>query len=159
MVDWLVGAFEFVFAPLLSVFKSPVVSLFIVSTILTLIVLALNKVSINRKVVKELKAKMEEIKESLTLAQRNGNKSEIDRFMGEMMKINSQYMKHSFKALIISIVVLALFLPWLRFRFSGSAAVLPFSLPVVGSSIDWIYWYILASLAVGWVIRKLVEGE
>lgn len=103
---------------------------------------------------------MEDIRESLTQAQKDGNKEEVSKFLAEMMKMNSQYMKQTFKALIISMIVLALFLPWLTHTYGGSVvAALPFSLPLIGSNLTWIYWYILVSVSIGWVVRKLLEAD
>lgn len=148
-------ALDMVFSPLLVL--SPLFSLLIISTFLTVLVLVINKIFVNTKVMKEIKGKMEEIREQVTAAQKAGNQSEAQKFLNEMMKINSEYMKHSLKALIISIVILSLFLPWLRYRFAGiPVAYLPFSIPFIGTSLDWLLWYILVSFAIGWVIRKLL---
>src|SRR3990172_5147819 len=126
-------AFDTVFSPVL-VF-SPMLSLLIISTFLTALVLIINKIFINTKVVREIKGKMEEIREQVTAAQKAGNQEEAKKFLNEMMKINSDYMKHSLKALVISIVVISLFLPWLRYRYSDiPVARLPFSLPFIGAT-------------------------
>jgi len=153
----LIAAFDLIFSPL-AVFK-PHISLLIVSAILTLIVVVLNKLTIKRDLVKNIKTKMEEIRESLTKAQKEGNMEEANKFLSEMMKVNSQYMKQTFKALIISLIVISIFLPWLKYKYEGSAVAIPFSLPLIGSSLSWLYWYILISITIGWVARKLLEGE
>ena len=157
MLEPLIAAFDLIFSPL--AFLKPHVSLLIVSTILTLIVLFLNRIAVNKNLMKEVKTKMEEIKENLTRAQKDGNTEEINKFLAEMMNANSQYLKQNFRTLLISIVVISLFLPWLGYKYGGAAVALPFSLPIIGSSLGWTYWYILVSVAVGWVIRKLIEAE
>jgi uncharacterized membrane protein (DUF106 family) len=107
--------------------------------------------------IEEVKNKMEEIRENLTQAQKVGNAEEINKFLKEMMKTNSQYMRQMLKAMIISIVVLAMFLPWLNYKYGGVAIVkLPFTLPILGSSLNWVWWYVLVSFAMGWVIKKLL---
>lgn len=158
MLEPLIAVFDMIFGPL-AILK-PHISLLIVSAILTVIVLFLNKLVTNRNLLKEVKTKMEEIKENLTRAQKEGNTEEINKFLSEMMTVNNQYVKQNFKALVVSLVVVAIFLPWLGYKYGGSmVAALPFNLPIIGSSLSWSYWYILVSLAVGWVIRKLVEAE
>lgn len=159
MFEQIIAAINFaldtIFSPVL-VF-SPLFSLMIVSTAITMLVLVINKLFINTKVVKEIKGKMEEIREQLTNAQKSGNQDEAQKFLNEMMKINSQYMRHSLKAMVISIVIISLFLPWLKYRFNGiPIAYLPFPVPFIGTSLDWLLWYILISVAIGWVIRKLL---
>jgi len=149
------AAFDTVFAPLL--IFSPIVSLLAISTFLTVIILIINRIFLNTKVMKEIKDKMEEIREQLTAAQKSGNADDIKRFLDEMMKTNSEYMKHSFKALIISIIIISLFLPWIRHRYEGiPVANLPFAVPFLGTSLDWLWWYIIVSLMIGWVIKKLL---
>jgi uncharacterized membrane protein (DUF106 family) len=151
----IVAAFDVAFSPL-SVL-SPHVSLLIISIMLTSIVLLINRFSINKKLMEEIKHKMEEIRENLTRAQKAGNTEEANKFLSEMMKTNSQYMRQMLKAMVISIIVLALFLPWLNYKYGGMTIVrLPFTLPVVGSSLSWVWWYILVSFSMGWVLKKLL---
>lgn len=151
----LIATFDAVFSPL-SMF-SPHISLLIVSIVLTSIVLFINRFAMNKKVMEEIKHKMEEVRENLTQAQKAGNTEDVNKFLSEMMKMNSQYMRQTFKAMIISIVILAMFLPWLNFKYGGAAVVnLPFDLPIVGTSLGWILWYTLVSFSIGWVIKKLV---
>ena len=146
--------FDTAFSPIL--IFSPMFSLLIVSGVITILVLVIQRIFINKNMVKQIKQNMEEIREKLTTAQKAGNNEEAKKFLGELMKTNSDYMKHSFKALIVSLVVISLFLPWLKYRFEGvPVASLPFSLPFIGASLDWLLWYILVSVTVGWVIKKL----
>lgn len=149
------AAFDLIFAPLL--LFNPIVSLLILSAFFTILVLVINRIFLNAKVMKEIKYKMEEIREKMTAAQKSGNTEESKKFLDEMMKTNSEYMKHSFKALIISIVVISLFLPWIRYRYAGMpVAHLPFAIPFIGTTLDWFWWYVIVSLMIGWVIKKLL---
>jgi uncharacterized membrane protein (DUF106 family) len=155
--EQITGMVSLILSPLSSFV--PVLAVAIFSALLTLLIFGLNRVVTNRKMLKELKEKMENIRESLTQAQKEGNKENIEKFLNEMMKTNSEYMRHSFKALIVSTIILVIFLPWLNAKYSGSVvAYLPFSLPLVGSSLTAIYWYILVAFAVGWVVNKLFGG-
>jgi len=152
-----VNAFDFVFWPL-SILQ-PHISLLIVSILLSVVVVIINKFSMDKKVVKGMKDKMSGIRENLTRAQKEGKTEEANKYLASMMEANNEYMKYSFKTMIISIVVLSLFLPWMSHKYSALVTALPFSLPFIGSQIGWVGWYILASFAIGWVIRKVVEGE
>jgi uncharacterized membrane protein (DUF106 family) len=76
------------------------------------------------------------------------------------MGINSAYMKHMYKTLMVSIVALIIFFPWIRMKYGGMAvASLPFNAPFVGSSLDWLFWYLLVSFTIGWVTRKVFGVE
>lgn len=156
-VEQLIAIVNTLFAPLLML--KPHLSLLIISAFLTALVLLINRFTVNREVVRGIKQRMEEIRENLTKAQKEGSQEEANKFLAEMMKTNNEYMKHTFKALIVSIVVLALFLPWLRYTYDVTykgvpVAKLPASVPFIGSNLSWFYWYVLVSFAVGWLIRK-----
>jgi uncharacterized membrane protein (DUF106 family) len=159
MLEQLINAFDAIFLPLMVL--KPHISLIIISAFVTVLVLLINKAFVNTKLIKEIKQKMENIREQLTRAQKEGNTEEANKFLSEMMKTNSEMMRHSFKGMIISLVVLSLFLPWIKHTYEVTykgvaVAKLPFTLPYIGSSLDWILWYILVSLTIGWVIRKLL---
>ena len=152
-----------VFAPVLSL--NPVFALFLMSTVLTLIVIAGNALVLNRKMIREIKDKMEEIRENITKAQKEGNKDDLSKFLNEFMALNNSYMKSMYKTFIVSIVVLILFFPWLGTKFDSVTLGFPFTaqevasvtLPVIGYNIKaWMIWYVLVSFTMGWVIRKLL---
>jgi len=148
------NALSVVFSPL-NVFP-PIISLMLLSTFLTALVILVTRIFVNTKVMREIKAEMEKIREELTKAQKSGDKETADAHLKKMMETNSKYMKHSFKATIVSIIVLALFLPYLQFKYTGLViAKLPFSVPFIGNTLSWLYWYVLVSFMIGWVIRKI----
>lgn len=154
MLEQIISALDFLFLPL--TFFQNHISILLISILLTTIIFVINRLFVNKNLVNETKRKMEEIRESLTQAQKEGNKENIEKFLNELMKTNTQYMRQTFKTLIISLIIISFFLPWLNYRYQGlTVAALPFNLPLIGSSLNWLYWYILISLAVGWVIRKI----
>lgn len=137
----------------------PFITVFIFSVVLTLIIVLINRFAVNRKLMKEIKAKISEIRENLTKAQKEGNQDDTSKFLDEYMQANSQMMKQNFRSLIISMVLVFLFLPMLSSKYTGMVvATLPFSLPVVGSEMGWLFWYFIVSLTMSWVIRKII-GE
>jgi len=150
----LTAFFDLVFAPLLGL--SPALSLLIVSSLLTALVIVINMLAVNRKVVREIKDKLEGLREQVNQAQKAGNKEDTTKYLNEMMKTNGQYMRQTFKALIVSMVILGLFLPWLQYRYANIVvAKLPFVLPYLGSELSWFWWYVFVSLAIGWALRKI----
>lgn len=150
----LTAFFDLVFAPLLGL--SPALSLLIVSSLLTALVIVINMLAVNRKVVRGIKDKLEELREQVNQAQKTGNKEDTTKYLNEMMKTNGQYMRQTFKALIVSMVILGLFLPWLQYRYANIiVAKLPFVLPYLGSELSWFWWYVFVSLAIGWVLRRI----
>jgi len=153
MVDPITALVTFVVA-------KPTLSLLITSSLVTALLVVVTRLLMNKKVVDEIKNRMEEIREQLTAAQKAGDTELANKHLADMMKTNSEYMRQTFKALIVSIVVISIFLPFLKGGYEGMGAIkLPFSLPFLGSQMTWIYWYILVSFAMGWVLRKILEVD
>jgi uncharacterized membrane protein (DUF106 family) len=158
VVEFIVGALDVVLKPI-TVLPN-YVAVMLVAGMITFLITGLNKVFINRSAVKEIKKRMEEVREKLTAAQKAGNKDEMNAHINELMRTNNQYMKHTFKSLIISLAVISLFLPWMNFTYNGVAiASMPFPVPFIGQDLTWLYWYILVSFSIGWFIRKLTGSD
>jgi uncharacterized membrane protein (DUF106 family) len=148
-----------VFAPL-TIFP-PYIAILILSIILTAAIMGISRLFVNRNLMIQLKEQMENVKEKLNVAQKSGNKEEQTTQLNELMKINSQYMSHSMRIMMVSIVVAILFFPWLGFRYAGISAVeLPFAIPIVGwETLDWLGWYIISAFTVGIVMRKIMGSD
>jgi uncharacterized membrane protein (DUF106 family) len=145
----------------------PIVTILIFSVGVTLIITLINRFAVNRKLMKEVKTRMTEIRESLSKSQKEGKTEEVNKLMSEYMKINTQFMKQSVKSLLISLVVIMLFLPILNLKYGANqaegkervvVAQLPFSLPIIGNQMGWLLWYFLISLASSFTFKKIV-GE
>ena len=155
MLEYLFSVLNFVFYPLTLV--KPVFALFIISAFITIAITLINRLLVNQKLVKDLKNRMETIRENLSKAQKSGESEKASKLLNEMLTINNQYMGQMFKALSVSIIVVLLFLPWMQFKYSNApVARLPLAVPYIGSEMNWVVWYLIVSLAIGWVIRKLM---
>lgn len=153
----LISGMEILFSPL--TFMPPFISIFFISLILTFLVFLVNLRTTRGKYLKELKKRIEEIRENLTKAQKERNQKKMEEFFQELLKLNKEYLKHSFKAIFISFVIIITILPWLQFKYEGMViATLPFSLPFIGQKMNWMGWYLLVSFTVAWIIRNLI-GE
>ncbi len=114
---------------------------------------------VNKKVAKEIKEKLANVKENLTKAQKEGKKDDINKFLNEYMTINNQYLRQTFKVMIVTFVVVIVLFPWAGSRFGGvTVASLPFFLPLIGNKMGWIAWYVLVSVTGSWLLRKFI-GE
>lgn len=155
VVEALYPVFDAVFSPIIG-FPSHIAVLAI-SAFLTGIILVSNRLVVNKKILDEIKLRMEQIKENLNEAQKRGDKEGANKLGNEMLKTSNEYMRHTFKTLIVSLVVASLFLPWLGAKYQGLAVVsLPFSLPFVGYSLEWLGWYVLVSITLAWIANKLL---
>jgi uncharacterized membrane protein (DUF106 family) len=136
----------------------PFLSIAIFAIFSTLLVTFILKIFERKKVRAEIMKRLEEIREKLTVAQRSKNSEETERLIKELLSINKEYLKHSLKLILISFLIVLIFLPWLNFKYRGTAAaILPFSLPVLGSKLPWFYWYAFVSLVISWLIKKFID--
>jgi uncharacterized membrane protein (DUF106 family) len=155
VLEQLYAAFDVLFGPVVAL--QPLYAITIISAIITVLVILINRFAVDRKLMKEIKNKMEETREQLTQAQKAGDKEKTDMHFKDMMKINNDLMKQNFKAIIISLIVISLIFPWIKYRYNAMVvAAMPFEVPVIGINLTWLYWYILVSFAIGWFINKLI---
>ncbi|MEM5870122.1 MAG: EMC3/TMCO1 family protein [Candidatus Aenigmatarchaeota archaeon] len=158
MFEALAQILNFIFWPFTAL--PPVLSIFLIAFIVTILVIAINRIFVNKNVVKDLKEKMNALREELLEVQKQGNLEKAKEILNEITKHNLNYMKHTLKALLISIIVILLILPWVQYTYKNMpVAKLPLALPYIGSELKWFIWYFLASLAVGWIIRKLMGWD
>ncbi len=152
----IVTPMDVVFSPIFAL--PPMLSIIIFSIILSVVTIALNRVLMKKEVMKEMKAKMKELQNTMKTAQKEGNKELVSTSMKEMMTINGKYMKENMRVMIVSLVIGLVFLLYMSTKYANVNIALPFSIPILGSSINWIYWYIITSLAISMVIKK-VTGD
>ncbi|RLI98046.1 MAG: hypothetical protein DRP00_02870 [Candidatus Aenigmatarchaeota archaeon] len=156
IVEALISFFDFIFSPFLML--KPHLSLFLVSSLITFLIILINKFCIDKKKVEELKKKMEELRIKVANAQKLGNLEEANKFLNELLKTNTEHLRQSLKALLLTLVLISLVFPWIKYRYGGMSINLPFNLPLIGSSFSWFIWYALVSFTVGWILRKLLGG-
>ncbi len=149
------GTLSITLAPLLAL--GPTVSLFVVASVLTIIMTGVNRIVTGDEKYRKLRKEMKEIQEKMKESRKKGASDEADKLLTRMMEMNGEFMKYSYKNLFVSIIILSMLLPWMRAEYTGmTVATVPFSLPLVGSELSWIYWYFLVSFTMGWVIRKVL---
>ncbi|MBI2545345.1 MAG: DUF106 domain-containing protein [Candidatus Aenigmarchaeota archaeon] len=160
--DFIPNFVDPIFNPLLSL--NPVLALLIFSGILTSIIYFINKIFVNQKELKKMRQDITDVREKLSEAQKSGNKEEINKLLNDMMKINNDYFKQTFKTLIVSMIVLVLLFPWANNAFGEKTVVThPFIsfislVPLLNLIPNWLAWYILSSITISWLLRKFI-GE
>ncbi len=151
------GFFDLVFSPLLQL--SPFVSLTVISFGLSVFWFILNQILMNKKELKNFQKRVEELRELLIKYQKSGNTEKINEIMNEFSELNKKYMSQTFKTLLISFAIVLIFIPWLKAKYSHieTIAYLPFSVPIIGNSLNWFYWYFFVSITVSFILRKIIS--
>jgi uncharacterized membrane protein (DUF106 family) len=136
---------------------APVFIVFGVGTLINAIMALVNMKLLGTGKAKEVKDRMQSIRANMLEAQKKGDTTQANAHLSEMMKVNSEYMKHSFKPMIISLFLVLLILPVLRTSYEGKiVATIPSILPAVGGmQLTWYWWYFISTLVVGIIIKKI----
>ena len=140
--------------------SKPTVSLFLVALSVSLTIVLSYKIFVDLESLNEAKKKLKKLQERLIEVQREKNVKEANRIIDEMTKINKVFIKESIKPMIVSLILLVTVFPVLSKVYTGKVvAKLPFSLPFVGSQLSWIGWYIIVSLTITWILKRLLGVE
>ncbi len=140
-----------VFAPLLVL--PSIVSLTILSVMLVFILTLISKKFVDQNVAKQL---LEEIKALDRKIKETKDQKESEKLLDEKMKLISKQMKMSYKSLFAGMIFIIIFLPWFGHVYTQPLIDLPFSLPLIGSTVGWLVWYIVVSIPLSLLFRKLL---
>jgi len=157
---------NFLFSPL--TLLPPAFSIFILATLVSGIMIFINKKTIWSEEGKKIQEKMKgdkKLKEQLDAAQKKGDKKKIEQLnkksLEEQSKYMMEYMKFSLKPILISLLIAIIILPWLSETYKNTTVVIiPKFIPLIGGlELTWIWWYIICALAISLLGKKIFEGK
>ena len=141
------GFFNAVFGPIMNL-PDPL-NLFIIAFILTGIITIAYKYLTDQKKMKELKEEMKGMQKRMKEL-----KDQPDKMMAlqkDSMKKNMEYMKHSMKPTLFTFVPIIIIFSWLRSYYTALGN------PPVFLGLKWIWVYIIFSLVISIVLRKVLK--
>jgi uncharacterized membrane protein (DUF106 family) len=141
------------FAPLLGL--NPVVGIFIIAALISLLLTLPYRFLVDQKKMREHKEKVKDIQKRIKDAQKTDQKK-ANELMTEMLSLSNKQMMSNFKPMMPGMILVILFLPWVATVFTGPVALLPFSLPYFGNDFGWLMWYIVASMPMTYMFRKML---
>ena len=128
------------------------------SIVITLLITLFYKFLINQNDARQLKASMKE-KQAKAKELQKTNPQEANRVVNEMMALSSKQMKMNMKPMLLTFVLVGITLPYFAQAFPGDVVSLPVSIPFLGSSLNWFWWYVLVSIPLGYFFRKILGVE
>ena len=132
-------------------------SLFLIALAVSLIIILSYKFFVNLEKLNEAKKKMKQLQKTLIDAQKSNDVERMKKIVEEITEVNKVFMKESIKPMIISLILLVTIFPIISKMYTGKiVARLPFSLPWIGSELSWIGWYIIVSVTITWILRRLL---
>jgi uncharacterized membrane protein (DUF106 family) len=154
LTGFFIGPVGMLFSPLASF--NPTLSLFFIAVFIATLINVLNLKLVDHEAIAHLKQRMEDAREAMTAAQKSGDNESSQKSIDNLLKINQEFMKHNYKRMMISLVIVIIFLPYVSSTYEGTkVAALPMSVPMFGDDIGWIVWYFIVSFTIGWVVQKM----
>ncbi len=112
----------------------------------------------NHEEIRNIKLGMKEKQAKLKEFQKT-NPSEATKIANEMMALSSKQMRMSMKPMMVTMLLVFITLPFVAGLFPGNVVDLPFTLPFLGSSLTWLWWYMMVSIPFGVLFRKMLGVE
>ena len=183
IIGAILGAMNNIFYPLLNIDptpQNPIFTVFIISTIISLITTIANKYLVDQDEMNKVNAEMKEFNAKLREAQKSGDGKEVARLQAEqadMMAKQTEMMTSSFKPMIVTMVPILLIFWWMRSSVISSLVVmLPPSVYYISLTpfwhwlghflyggnatipfgIGWLLWYMICTFAMSQIIRKFL---
>ncbi len=134
---------------------NPAISLFMIAGLISFVLTLPYRFMVDQKKMREHKEKVKEIQKQIKEAQKTDQKK-ANALMTEMLGLSNKQMMSNFKPMMPGMILVILFLPWVASAFTGAVAILPFSLPYFGNDFGWLMWYIVASMPLTFIFRKML---
>jgi uncharacterized membrane protein (DUF106 family) len=141
------GFFNAVFGPIMGL-PNPM-PLAIISFILTLITTLIYKYMTDQEVMKTLKADIKALQAEMK--NHKDNKEKMMSIQKEAMGKNMQYMKQSFKPMIVTFIPIIFIFGWLRTYYEALGN------PAIFFGLTWIWTYIIFSVVISIGLRKILK--
>lgn len=153
MVDGAYAILNTLFGPVLGM--QPMLALVVISIVVTFAITLVYRFLSDPKKIKELRDRAKELS-AKTKELQNKDPEEAKRLTNEMLSITNKQMMSSLKPMLVTLLIAAFVLPWMAAQFPGTVARLPVSVPILGTDVGWLVWYIIVSIPASQVLRKLL---
>jgi uncharacterized membrane protein (DUF106 family) len=130
----------------------------LLASVIIFITSVIYKVLINKEEARNIKEEQKEKQERMKELQKT-NPEEANKVMNEMLKLSNKQFKLMMKPMIVSFILIIIILPILPSLFPGAVVNLPFTLPYFGSDFGWLMWYMIVSIPLNSIFRKLLGVE
>jgi uncharacterized membrane protein (DUF106 family) len=113
---------------------------------------------IKQNEIRELKSNLKEKQAKMKELQKT-NPQEANKIMTEVLALTNKQFRMTMKPMLLTLVVVGVALPYFGQIFPGVVVKLPFTLPYFGNDFGWLAWYIIVSVPLGQLFRKLIGAE
>ena len=130
----------------------------LISAVIVFIITLFYKFLINQNELRELKSNLREKQAKVKELQKT-NPQEANKVLTEVLNLSNKQFRMNMKPMLLTLVVVGLALPYVGQLFPGAVVKLPFYLPYFENDFGWLMWYIIVSVPLGQLFRKLIGAE
>jgi len=130
----------------------------VISAVIVFIITLFYKVLINQNAVRELKNEQKEKQQRIKELQKT-NPEEANKLLNDVLKLTNKQMRMNMRPMIPTFILVIVALPWLAQLFPVAVVKLPFTLPFFGNDFGWLMWYIIVSIPLNQLFRRLIGVE
>jgi uncharacterized membrane protein (DUF106 family) len=139
----------------------------VMAILISAIIVFITSKVVDQREIRKMKEKMSKLQEKAREAQKKNDAKELSKINKELLAMQSKMMSNSIRPMLFTMVPIILIFSWMRqyhyltsyIESHGYLVALPFSLPIWGSKLEWLGWYILCSIPASSLIRKILKVE
>ena len=135
----------------------PYQEIFVWSILLSLLTTLASRFLANQQEMKKAKKDMEFFRSKSTQAQKSGDIKKMNEYTGEMMKASSRQLRLNMKPMMFSFLVVIVAASWFATTYAEVSIASPITIPVLGSELNWFYWYLIVVFPFSMIFRKLLD--
>jgi len=130
----------------------------VIAAAIVFVITLFYKFLINQNALKELKNEQKEKQQKIKELQKT-NPVEANKMLNDVLKLTNKQMRMNMKPMIPTFILVIILLPWVAQLFPGAVVKLPINLPYFGSDFGWLAWYIIVSMPLNQLFRKMMGVE
>ena len=112
----------------------------------------------NQQRMKDIKNQQKDLSKKAKESEKT-NPDESKKTLDDMMKLMHEQQRMNMKPMLATFVLVFAFFPWVGSLYNGPIINLPVSLPYFGNDFGWIMWYVVTSLPLSLLFRKILDVE
>lgn len=136
---------------------NPMIQVFLLGMGLAFVIAIIQKTFTDQDQMKDMKERMNKLQDKIKKAREKNNEKEMTKYNQELLKLSSNQMKMNFKPMIITFLIIVPIFIWVGPNLFGEKAIVNLPFTIFGhNSLTWIWWYIIVSLPMGFLFRKIL---
>lgn len=140
--------------------QNPAAGVAAAALLMSLVFSVSRRLLVDQAKLKHLMSEMKRLRERMKKISKDDEKAH-KALIGKSLKLNNQQMRLTLKPLAVSMLLVLLIFPWLARTFAGQSFSLPFAIPLLApdAAVGWLGLYIIMSMPLTIIFRKVFEGE